>query len=546
MIKSIKYWTLLTVLIAVHQLSGQTVESGKLYLTISSPAALQKFTSAVSSDKLNTNTGDATLSKVMAKYGSKKLEKATPIRTGNKKLDNWYVLTFEGDAPTLMKELKSVADKDITDIELVPRMVSLAASNDYFEPGSSPLIENRALNLINAGEAWGIRSSNTVKIAVSGEAGYKAHEDLAANIHYNENPFVNTSTAFHGTAAAGFAGGVTHNNLGIASAGYNAKVLLYTSALDWNLTALTDAITRGAKVVTMSYGGLTYSSYHQGIIDYGYSNGVVFVAGAGNGRNWELQFGTGSCDKTNISDGLGTIGNSECMIYPASLNHVISVTSVAHFSPYGVPVYLNEPGAGLVGYYNWNWKDLHEEIANDVTTTFSHNPKVDICAPGYFSPCLFWDDATKYRNCYGTSFAGPMVASAVSLIMSINPCFTPDDVEYVIKTSAFNSYSLTENQKYAGLLGAGRLDLRAAATLAQTYKAKIVQNVGLTTSTQQGHTILMGSNVTTSQPYGNVTISSGQSITFNARQMIEIQKGFEASSGSQFFLNVNPNFNLCP
>lgn len=204
------------------------------------------------------------------------------------------------------------------------------------------------------------------------------------------------------------------------------------------------------------------------------------------------------------------------------------------------------PTAGYPsGYYNWNWKDLHEEISNDASTTFTHNPKVDICAPGYFSPGLNWDDANKYIACYGTSFSSPMVASALSLLLSINPCLTPDDLEYLITTTAFNVYSIQENQKYAGKLGAGRLDLFAAANLAETYKAKIIQNITLVTSTQTGHSILIGSNISNAYPFGNVTINSGQNVNFKARQLIEIQKGFEALSGSEFTFTVDNLYNPC-
>jgi hypothetical protein len=531
---------------------SQSVETGKLYITIDKSSRFLQIKDYLDLRRLGTKLNeiniDTTINRLINVYQINTLDKVCDITTGVNKLDNWYVLSFSGSTKNLLDDLKSQSSLNISDIEFVPKMFPLAASNDYYEPNLTPQIENRALNLINASRAWNIRSSNTVKIAVSGEYGYKQHEDLVTNIEYNEVPFVNNSSAFHGTAAAGFAGGVSNNNLGIASAGFNPKVLVYSSYLDYNMSALIDAINRGVKIVTMSYGSISYSSYMQSVIDYGYNQGVTFVAGAGNGKNWEYHFSTTpiTCDKNNALDNLAVTGNSECLAYPASLNHVISATAVAHLNPYGVPFYLNEPTAGYPsGYYNWNWKDLHEEISNDASTTFTHNPKVDICAPGYFSPGLNWDDANKYIACYGTSFSSPMVASALSLLLSINPCLTPDDLEFLIKATAFNVYSIQENQKYTGKLGAGRLDLFAAATLAEKYKAKIIQNTTLSTSLQSGHSILIGSNISNTYPFGNVTINSGQNVNFMARQLIEIQKGFEALSGSEFTLNVDDNYNPC-
>lgn len=537
--KIIILYTLLFYSIFVN---GQNYELNKIHITIKDSSKLQLF--------LNHNDGsikNTEISSILSNNNFVSIEKIISTKTGIMKLDNWYMIKFAGNSKNFIKELIELGDTGLSNIELVPKVFELANSNDYYEINSSPLIENQALKLINASQAWDVRKNNTTKIAVSGENGYQGHEDLLANVIYQEYSYNSSSLAFHGTAVAGCAGAVTNNNTGIASAGYNPQILLYNTSLDYNMTKLIDAISRGVKVITISQGSLGYSSYYQTLIDYGYSQGVVFVAGAGNGISWENQFGIGNCDKDNFSDNLNTIGSGSCLVYPASYNHVISVTSVSHSNIYGTPVYLNIPTANLNGYYNYLWKDLHEQFANDISSTHTHNSKIDICAPGYAVPALNYDINNKYINVWGTSFAAPMVASAISLLLSINPCFNPDDIEYIIKSTSNNIYTLTENQKYLGKLGSGRLDLFAAANLAVTYKANFIQNLQInSTNTYKGHSIILGNSVNTNVPYGPVTINSGSNITFNSRQLIEIKEGFEAKENSAFEFYVNENFVPCP
>ncbi|MBK9354223.1 MAG: S8 family serine peptidase [Bacteroidetes bacterium] len=78
-------------------------------------------------------------------------------------------------------------------------------------------------------------------------------------------------------------------------------------------------------------------------------------------------------------------------------------------------------------------------------------------------PCLFYDKnnptATNlYKEENGTSFASPMVAGVAGLMLSVNPCLKPHEIESILKSTASNIYSIPENVQYAGQLGAGRVD----------------------------------------------------------------------------------------
>jgi hypothetical protein len=209
-----------------------------------------------------------------------------------------------------------------------------------------------AQDLINVKSAWDItHGSSDINIAIVECCnGFDLnHQDLITQIDYNTS--YNDVGNFHGTAVAGCAAAATDNGLGISGTGFNCKLWFYTGGFD----DICDASNLGAKVVNCSWitGSCNYNQNEQDIINEVYANGTIVVAGAGNGLN-----GT-SC---------GADGNG--LAYPASYEHVISVTSVGHIATYG-------SGTN-------NWKDVHPEVISDpINTSHTHNTAVDVCAPGY-------------------------------------------------------------------------------------------------------------------------------------------------------------------
>jgi hypothetical protein len=94
-----------------------------------------------------------------------------------------------------------------------------------------------------------------------------------------------------------------------------------------------------------------------------------------------------------------------------------------------------------------------------------------LCAPGYDVPLSTAPGFYSTGN--GSSFAAPYVSGTVALMMAVNPCLSSDDIEFILKQTAFNLDAL--NPSYAGLLGAGRLDAAAAVNMAKNYN-KLVLN----------------------------------------------------------------------
>jgi subtilisin family serine protease len=71
-----------------------------------------------------------------------------------------------------------------------------------------------------------------------------------------------------------------------------------------------------------------------------------------------------------------------------------------------------------------------------------------------------------YGFCSGTSFATPIVAGVCGLIKSINPCLTPAEIQYIIKST---TDPIADAAQYSGLVGTGRINAYQAVLLASDY-----------------------------------------------------------------------------
>ena len=344
-------------------------------------------------------------------------------------LKNVYEIACNCDENVLLQEVARLSTV-FTNPELAPVYEVLNTPNDYY----ATFTNDYALNLINAQTAWDVTTGDSsVVIAVCDQNFNLNHEELIGKYNYvtpnNMNP-----TTTHGTAVATTAAGRTNNFIGKSSIGYNSTLQL--RAMNYNeVLAATYA---GAKVINLSWSsGCFDNSYTQQIVDEVYNNNVVLIASAGNGS---------TC---------GAPGN---LVYPAAHNHVISVTSVGP---------LNN----------------HERTIGDATTTHQHNATVDIAAPGY--DVALTVAPGSYLTGNGTSFAAPYVSGTVGLMLDANPCLTVDQIEYILKATAFNLDSI--NPAYAGGLGAGRLDAGAAVQMAASFATMQVSGttaVNCETSTQ--------------------------------------------------------------
>ena len=298
------------------------------------------------------------------------------------------------------------------------------------------------LDKINATNAWNFsKGAPTVVIAIVDNAIRITHADLISNVWVNpgeipnnfldddlngytddingydiadndNNPnpppsVTNISPFIHGTHCAGIASASTDNGKGIASIGFNTKIMAVKCSKnsdDGNsLTNTYDgvyyAMRAKAKIISMSFGGNGIFATGQSVINAASQAGIILIASAGNS------------DSNGVS-------------YPAAYQNVIAVGSTdiddkkSSFSNYGSAIDLMAPGRGI-----WS------TIAGD-------------------------DNSYGYLS--GTSMSAPMVAGLAALVKAANPGFSAIQVENALKAGCDNINAVNPN--YVGKLGVGRIN----------------------------------------------------------------------------------------
>lgn len=387
---------------------------------------------------------DATLNAIAANYTFHKFEKAYPSAAESYLRNIWTVVV---NSPKFLEDIKNYKPQVFAYARIVEKGAPLYTPNDFGYVGSGTL--QNELDLINAKQAWDITKGDTnVLIGITDTYFDTTNPDLIGKlkrIRYNANT---QGAPDHGTMVATLAAGGTDNGVGMASIGYNCRLDIMSAlgADDQMLAMSAD----GVRILNGSwYNNCYYDVIQQGVYNSIYENGTVACFASGNGS--------------------ATCGTTSSYVYPASYDHNISVTAIG--SQFARNTYNATYQNTLTGY---SWADVHEKYAGFPATTYTHNDKVDISAPGYgVSSGYYVANNPGYQfqgyNGWGTSFASPIVAGTVGLILSANKSLSPYQVEYILKKTAANIDTIAQNVAYAGQLGAGRLNAGAAVTYAAAF-----------------------------------------------------------------------------
>ena len=352
---------------------------------------------------------DANFNAAISSLNITNIQKALPSsRTAS--LTKVYEVSCDCDVADLYTTLTNNVSV-VSKVEYAPVYQTLETPDDYTLSVSNPW----ALELIGAKDAWNVTTGDAnVVIAISDQNYFENHEELVGKfVHYDHT---NTASQGHGTAVATLAAGATNNTLGKSAIGYNSSLALYRM----NYNEVLDASYAGAKVVNLSWtSGCSFNQYLQDVMDEVYNNGTFIIASAGNGS---------------------TCGGAENLVYPAAYDKVFAVTSIGE-------------------------NDNHERTIGNPNSTHQHNASVDLSAPGYDVPITAapgW-----YLTGSGTSYASPIVAGTVGLMIAANPCLTNIEIEYILKNTSTFIDDL--NPAYAGLIGQGRLNSAAAVEMAKNF-----------------------------------------------------------------------------
>jgi len=271
-----------------------------------------------------------------------------------------------------------------------------------------------ALRMVQAPCAWAItKGSPNILIGIVENHFDTAHEDLRNRFASIHGSFHQPDNA-HGTIVASIAAAATNNGLGIAGIGYNSRIAGHLvhqpnppsfglrDAI-WNLHVM------GVPIINVSWTttGLTREQA-QAITE----NGTTLVLGAGNNHRVILH--------SSIADVPGVIAVSG-----VDRNNTHSGTG--HWA------------AIRPGEYEWRY--------------FAHHAWIDISAPGW--EVIAARPGNTYAPSNGTSFAAPLVAGTIALMLSVNPYLTPAQIEDIIKATAD---PIADGHLFPGQLGAGRLN----------------------------------------------------------------------------------------
>ncbi len=333
-----------------------------------------------------------------------------------------------------------------------------------FTPNDPRLSEQYALRKIKASEAWEISKGDTNVIIAINDTGVDwDHPDLAENIWTNKGEIPNNGVdddnngyiddvhgwdfggttgtpdndphedrPDHGTHVAGIASAVTNNNVGIASIGFNCKIMPVKTSQDnirdsygnplisYGYQGIIYAVDNGAKVINTSWGSYSYSNVGQEVIDYAVEHGTLIVGAAGNETNPES-------------------------IYPGAYRGALSVGAV--------------DSSDVIAYFS------------------NYGKRVDVFAPGV-RILSTWQNDTYTDNLSGTSMASPFVAGLAGLVASNFPSYSPEQIAQQIRVTADNIDAINA-AKYNYLLGSGRINAYAAlsknnAEAVRTVKVEFV------------------------------------------------------------------------
>jgi subtilisin family serine protease len=227
----------------------------------------------------------------------------------------------------------------------------------------------------------------------------------------------------HGTNVAGIAVATGNNGIGYAGMNWNAQIMICKILDDdnfgfysWWADAIYYAVDNGADVINMSVGGNGASFLLEEAIEYAYDQGVPVVVSVGN-QNDEIQ-------------------------YPARYQKAFAIGSTDADDTRSVPFF-------------WS-----------ATSGSNFGPALDFVAPGNYIYGLQYSSNTNYGTYWGgTSQAAPHVAGLISLLQSIQPGLTIDEIRAILEDTSEDQVGDAEDTPgWDPYYGHGRINAYHALT----------------------------------------------------------------------------------
>ncbi|MGD0710963.1 MAG: S8 family serine peptidase [Bacteroidales bacterium] len=308
----------------------------------------------------------------------------------------------------------------------------------------------------------------------------------------------------HGVFVSGLAAAKTDNSNAGAGVGFKCRYLPVKIA-DTNgvLTMAYEGIVYAAEhdcsIINCSWGSEgTDGPYGQDIVNYATNNmNALVVAACGN-------------------------ANDSYPWYPASYDNVLSVAA----TDINDHKWIDPSGSGS-----------------------SYGINVGISAPG---DSVWSNWITGFIHSSGTSFAAPIVCGAAAIVKAQHPHYSAIQIEDQLKVTADNIDNIPANIPYAGLLGAGRLNMFKALTINNMPSIVMTSNSlkdHNNMSFEGGDTISISGEfknyLAASSPYLNVTLgtSSPYAMIIDSVSNLGVISPLDSTNnnGQQFVVKILPS-----
>lgn len=499
-------------------------------------------------------------------------------------------ITLVADMKTIFPTLYLSSD-DITEMKI--ELLTDYYPNDYGTSSPNPNLgfnfNRKEWDYIHVPKAWGITTGNpSIKIGISDGAIYVNDPDFIGKIEQVDGQLPSTyaptssnwnlANQFHGFDVAATAAARGNNSYGSAGVCMDCSIVSSTeygyisNPFPLTYNNLYKLAKKGAKVINMSWyeGQVSYTNNPNGgipasqlvINELVNTYKVTMVGASGN----KTSYNTPDC----IADGNGS-SVGKLYIFPASYNNVISVSNVNHRYPitstlssanpsycctsnlYPIHILLEDSFSAYISGLDpnnpigINESGYYQSVTNPCgkAANLTSNEKVDILAPGVevFGYHAFFNPNTQYQYygmTSGTSFSAPTVSGTIGLMLSLNDCLLPSEVEDVIQLSAKDIENLPLNQNYFGQIGAGKLEVGNAVEF--TNEMKKINGTAIIKNHVYPRFDFNLSKINNNLTIDNVTFKDNCKANFKARTQIRLLPGtnLKPNATGNTYLSIDP------
>lgn len=526
------------------------------------------------------------------KFDKEYFKRILYLETSSSTLANNLIRTY----PSIYEKIVNVTESQPNELTSYP--------NDYGATNPNPpstqypgyQIERSDLDYMEVNRAWDITTGISlenglpVKIGISDTKVNSTDIDFVGKVTYYDG--VQNYDQNHGTNSGGLAAAKGNNGYGSTGVCYDCSIenTLYDTSMQGYPRLVNLALQSKARVINMSWSAMysssagdpgTFAVNQAAINELANTYRVVLVASAGNQssyqtiRDWYCEGGNSSGPNyTGMRYG-----------FPASFDNVISVSSVNHKYQYTLPLSTSQNSycctsptgincyglQGSIGTVNGNnvsnpvgvFYNGYPEYCNIGTSNqyisspngiasarHTTNPQVDILAPTWdtfqFNHFTLNNGAIVYSG-GGTSGSAPRVTGTVALMIAVNGCLYPKDVDAILKLTSHDVENLSFNQLFAGNIGAGALNTGSAVVFVNEMKK--TNGIALLQNHIFNRFDFKLDKINNKLHIDNITFKDNCRAEFTARNQIRVLPGtrFAPNANGKVRLSLNSSMDIgCP